>query len=61
MDDQLARCRVAEEEGWGLVVEKREMKSIVLAIREIVNFNSNNGHKFSDKHDTSWIAELMVD
>jgi UDP:flavonoid glycosyltransferase YjiC (YdhE family) len=61
MDDQLARCRVAEEEGWGLVVEKREMKSIVLAIREIVNLNSNNGHQFSDQHDTSWIAELMVD
>ncbi|MGB1633101.1 MAG: hypothetical protein ACPHEN_06910 [Candidatus Poseidoniaceae archaeon] len=28
MDDQLARCKVAEEEGWGFVVEKRTPKSI---------------------------------
>ena len=60
MDDQLARCKVAEEEGWGIVIEKREKKSIVLAIREIANFNSNNGHQFSGHHDTSWIAELML-
>ena len=28
MDDQLARCKVAEKEGWGFVVEKRTPKSI---------------------------------
>ena len=28
MDDQLARCKVAEEEGWGLVLETRNRKSI---------------------------------
>jgi len=59
MDDQLARCKIAEEEGWGLVVEKREKKSIVQAISEIVNLNPNNGHQFSDHHDTSWVAELI--
>jgi len=28
MDDQLARCKVAEEEGWGYVVKERTQKSI---------------------------------
>ena len=28
MDDQLARCKVAEEEGWGFVVEERTQRSI---------------------------------
>ena len=29
MDDQLARCRIAEEEGWGIVLENRNKDSIV--------------------------------
>jgi UDP-N-acetylglucosamine--N-acetylmuramyl-(pentapeptide) pyrophosphoryl-undecaprenol N-acetylglucosamine transferase len=28
MDDQLARCKLAEEEGWGIVLEKRNRKAI---------------------------------
>jgi hypothetical protein len=28
MDDQLARCKVAEEEGWGIVLESRNKKTI---------------------------------
>ena len=28
MDDQLARCKVAEEEGWGIVLKNRNAKSI---------------------------------
>ena len=36
MDDQLARCKVAEKEGWGLVLEKRDSKSIDLAIENII-------------------------
>ena len=28
MDDQLARCKIAEKEGWGFVVEERTQKSI---------------------------------
>ena len=28
MDDQLARCKVAEEDGWGIVLEKRNRKAI---------------------------------
>ena len=28
MDDQLARCLIAEEEGWGFVVKKRNKEAI---------------------------------
>ena len=28
MDDQLARCKVAEQEGWGIVLENRTKDSI---------------------------------
>ena len=28
MDDQLARCKLAEQEGWGFVIEERTQKSI---------------------------------
>ena len=37
MDDQLARCKVAEEEGWGFVVEDRTQKSIQEGIEMLLN------------------------
>ena len=37
MDDQLARCKVAEKEGWGYVLEKRDANSIDLAISNLLN------------------------
>jgi hypothetical protein len=60
MDDQLARCKVAEQEGWGIVIEKRDRKSIVQAIREIVKIDTNIEYHLSH-NDTSWINELIVD
>lgn len=59
MDDQLARCKVAEEEGWGIVVEKRDAKSIHQAIYEIVSIDVDEGHHSVHHHDTSWITELI--
>tara|TARA_B110001452_G_scaffold57597_1_gene44660 strand:- start:53 stop:1396 length:1344 start_codon:yes stop_codon:yes gene_type:complete len=59
MDDQLARCKVAEKEGWGIVVEKRDAKSIHQAIYEIVNIDIDDGHHHVHHHDTSWITELI--
>ena len=38
MDDQYARCKVAEDEKWGLVLEKRTPKSIRSAIRKLFEF-----------------------
>ena len=37
MDDQLARCIVAVEEGWGLVLEKRDKNTIPGAISELLS------------------------
>jgi predicted glycosyltransferase len=35
MDDQLARCKVAESEGWGIVLEVRSKESISKAVDEL--------------------------
>jgi len=37
MDDQLARCKVAEEEGWGYVVKERTQKSIQKGIEMLLS------------------------
>jgi hypothetical protein len=37
MDDQLARCKVAEEEGWGIVLENRSSKTIHTAIQQLLS------------------------
>ena len=37
MDDQLARCLVSVEEGWGQVLEHRDEQSITVAIEELLN------------------------
>ena len=36
MDNQLARCLVSIDEGWGLVLEKRNEKSIASAISQLL-------------------------
>ncbi len=37
MDDQLARCKVAEEEGWGIVLETRNNKTIKQACKSLMS------------------------
>jgi UDP-N-acetylglucosamine--N-acetylmuramyl-(pentapeptide) pyrophosphoryl-undecaprenol N-acetylglucosamine transferase len=41
MDDQLARCKVAEEEGWGIVLEKRDKDVIVESCALFINLINN--------------------
>ena len=36
MDDQLARCMVAESEGWGIVLERRSKDSIIHATNQLL-------------------------
>ena len=36
MDDQLARCSAAELEGWGIILKKRDAKSIQSSISELL-------------------------
>lgn len=47
MDDQLARCKVAEEEGWGIVLESRNQKTIersCLLLLKLIGSCSNTVH-----------------
>jgi len=42
MDDQLARCKIAEAEGWGFVVEKRTKSTIFEGIRNLLAGNEKS-------------------
>jgi hypothetical protein len=44
MDDQLARCKQSEEEGWGLVIEKRTKQEINRAVEELVTMKRKTVH-----------------
>ena len=37
MDDQLARCKIAEEEGWGIVVSDRTQVSITKGCDDLMS------------------------
>jgi len=41
MDDQLARCKQSEQEGWGLVIEKRTKQEIIKAVEYILKMKRN--------------------
>lgn len=42
MDDQLARCNVAVEEGWGIVLEKRTSEEIKTTIPKLFSLQRSN-------------------
>ena len=42
MDDQLARCLLAEEEGWGYVVKHRTERGIRVGIEKLLNHSSTS-------------------
>ena len=47
MDDQLARCKIAQKEGWGLVLEERTKASIARSVETLL------GLKVPDEHPQS--------
>jgi UDP-N-acetylglucosamine--N-acetylmuramyl-(pentapeptide) pyrophosphoryl-undecaprenol N-acetylglucosamine transferase len=60
MDDQLARCKVAEKEGWGLVVQHKTRENILSAIDAVKSIKSpeiDNGMDFTD--EVEWISSLL--
>jgi UDP:flavonoid glycosyltransferase YjiC (YdhE family) len=59
MDDQLARCKVAEKEGWGIVVEKRDAKSIQEAIQKTVNVETENSSRRQEEKELNWVSKLV--
>ena len=59
MDDQLARCRISEDEGWGIVVEQRNQNNIEAAIKELSNFHRGQYMEPLGDGASGWISELM--
>lgn len=58
MDDQLARCEVAEQEGWGMVVKKRDISTIKAGIASMAKLRrSSDAPEDLDWGD--WIAEFL--
>jgi hypothetical protein len=37
MDDQKARCEIAEQEGWGIVLEQRTPKLVNKSVNNLIN------------------------
>jgi UDP-N-acetylglucosamine--N-acetylmuramyl-(pentapeptide) pyrophosphoryl-undecaprenol N-acetylglucosamine transferase len=58
MDDQLARCKVAEQEGWGHVVEKRNQLSISEGIEKLFSIENNSYHDGSPNGAVEIYTEL---
>ena len=60
MDDQLARCKVAEQEGWGLVVEERTKENIRSSIEALKSIHPPmENHNADSKDDYDWLSSLL--
>lgn len=55
MDDQLARCRVAESEGWGSIIVERDQDSVVNGCNSLLTFEANST---TDSHREEGASEL---
>ena len=58
MDDQLARCKVAEQEGWGHVVEKRNQLSISKGIEKLFSIKNSSSYGGSPNGAVEVYTEL---
>ena len=58
MDDQLARCQVAEKEGWGLVVKNRTEKTIHIGIQHISAFMRTHEEKIHANSHLDWLRNI---
>ena len=60
MDDQLARCRVAVDEGWGVVVETRTKKNILSSIAEVQCLQPHDEmNPPKEAFDMDWVSSLL--
>ena len=60
MDDQLARCNAAIDEGWGMVLENRNEISINTGVEELLsNYNSLKVDVI-EKTDSMLLAEVLI-
>ena len=59
MDDQLARCNVASDEGWGKVLVKRNADTIPSAIDELLSRIDNNPINRDEKGAEKLATDLL--
>ena len=58
MDDQLARCKVAEQEGWGKVVEHRTNQNIREAVHSLLSITTRS---FEEEEDGATILQSILE
>ena len=59
MDDQLARCNVAVEEGWGAVLKERNSDTINLAISELLEEAGKRNPRGVENGSISLASEIL--
>ena len=60
MDNQLARCRIAENEGWGYVVKERTQDSIREGVKKLLNLDKGKSSTAS-KTNLDDLIKLLLD
>jgi hypothetical protein len=60
MDDQLARCNIAQSEGWGLVLEERTEASIARSVETLLGLKVPNNHLLST-NGADELATLLLE
>lgn len=58
MDDQLSRCKIAESEGWGIVIEKRDNNSIKKGIQKLIEYKKKEAH--SSINGTDQLVNIVL-
>ena len=59
MDDQLSRCKIAESEGWGIVVEQRDKNSIDQGIQKIIGYQKKESQSSINGGDQ--LSKIILD
>lgn len=59
MDDQLARCKVAVNEGWGVVVETRTKKNILSSITTVQSLKPGGDIILNEMSGMDWVESLL--
>ena len=60
MDDQLARCNIAQTEGWGLVLKERTEANIARSVEALLSLEvSHEGPKLTNGADE--LATLLLE
>ena len=60
MDDQFARCKLAEEEGWGYVVKERTQDSIREGVKKLLNLDKRKSI-IASKTNSDGLIKLILD